>query len=65
VFELKSVALEPGVRLSERLLGDIAAAVARSAQWHGCAAVEVTHSVPGNVAALLRSLLALPRQAAA
>jgi uncharacterized protein YcaQ len=65
IFELKSVALEPGVRLSERLLGDIAGAVARCAQWHGCAAVEVTHGVPGAVAALLRSLLASPRQVAA
>jgi uncharacterized protein YcaQ len=65
LFELKSVVLEPGVRLSERLLCDIAAAVARCAQWHGCAAVEVTHAVPGAVAAPLRSLLALPQQAAA
>jgi uncharacterized protein YcaQ len=65
VFELKSVVLEAGVRVSERLLCDIAAASARCAQWHGCAAVEVTHAAPDSVAAPLRSLLSAPQKAAA
>jgi uncharacterized protein YcaQ len=65
VFELKSVALEPAVRPSERLLRDLAAAVARCARWHGCSAVEVTRTEPGAVAAPLRSLLATPQTAAA
>jgi uncharacterized protein YcaQ len=65
VFELKSVALEPAVRASERLLRDVAAAVARCAHWHGCSAIEVTRTIPPAVAAPLRSLLATPRTAAA
>jgi uncharacterized protein YcaQ len=65
VFELKSLALEPEVRPSERLLRDVAAAIARCAHWHGCSAVEVTRTIPPAVAAPLRSLLATPRTAAA
>ncbi len=65
VFELKSVAVEPGVRIGERLLRDLAAAVTRCARWHGCPAVEVTRSDPADVAAPLRALFAEPEQAAA
>lgn len=36
VFELKSVAFEPGLRFSERLLRDVAQAVLRCARWHAC-----------------------------
>lgn len=36
VFELKSVAFEPGLRVSERLLRDVAQAVLRCARWHAC-----------------------------
>jgi uncharacterized protein YcaQ len=64
-FELKSVALEPGVRPGERLLRDLAMAVARCAGWHGCPAVEVTRTDPEGVAAPLRALFAMPEQAAA
>jgi uncharacterized protein YcaQ len=53
VFELKSVALEPSVRISERLLGDVAAAVTRCARWHGCPSVELGQVLPeGGVTAL-------------
>jgi uncharacterized protein YcaQ len=65
LFELKSVALEPGVRSSERLLRDLAAAVTRCARWHGCPAVEVTRTDPEGVAAPLQDLFAAPQQAAA
>jgi uncharacterized protein YcaQ len=65
VFELKSVALEPGVRASERLLRDLAAAVGRCAHWHGCSTVEVTRTMPEAVADPLRGLLASPQQLAA
>jgi uncharacterized protein YcaQ len=58
VFELKSVALEPTVRSSERLLGDIAAAVTRCARWHGCPAVEVLRGEPELVATQLREIIA-------
>lgn len=46
VFELKSVVLEPGVRISERLAADVAAAVLRCARWHACPVVRVSHAVP-------------------
>jgi len=65
MFELKSVALEPGLRSGERLLRDLAAAVMRCARWHGCPAVEVTRTDPEGVAAPLRALLSTPEQAAA
>lgn len=53
VFELKSVALEPGVRLSERFAADIAAAVLRCARWHACPAVRVSHAVPEGFGPML------------
>jgi uncharacterized protein YcaQ len=65
VFELKSVALEPGVKASERLLADLAAVVGRCARWHGCPEVTLTRTDPEGVAAPLRALFALPQQAAA
>lgn len=45
-FELRSVHLEPGVRISERLVEDVAGAVQRCARWHGCSRVRVIHAVP-------------------
>jgi uncharacterized protein YcaQ len=65
VFELKSVALEPAVRPSERLLRDLAAAVGRCARWHACPGVEVTRTRPDAVAAPLRALLSDPQDLAA
>jgi uncharacterized protein YcaQ len=46
VFELKSVAFEPGLRLSERLLRDLAQAILRCARWHGCPQAVVAQVVP-------------------
>jgi uncharacterized protein YcaQ len=57
VFELKSVALEPGLRSSERLLRDIAAAAGRCARWHGCPAVALTQAVPAEAETALRAVL--------
>jgi hypothetical protein len=65
VFELKSVALEPSVRPSERLLADLAAAVGRCARWHACPEVVVTRTEPEGVGTPLRALLSVHRQAAA
>ncbi len=46
MFELKSLVLEPGVKLSARLASDIANAVWRCARWHGCDQIEVAHTEP-------------------
>jgi len=60
VFELKMLAFEPGVKLSERLLRDVAGAVRRSAAWHGCPQVRVARSEPEQAGALLAAMLAAP-----
>lgn len=65
VFELKSLVFEPGVRVGERLLRDLAAAVTRCARWHGCPTVALTRTDPEGVATALRALFATPEQAAA
>jgi hypothetical protein len=58
VFELKSVAFEAGLRLSERLLGDVAQAVLRCARWHRCPEVAVGRAGPSEAAAMLAAALA-------
>jgi uncharacterized protein YcaQ len=57
VFELKSVILEPGVRVSNRFTRDIAAAVRRCARWHGCAETRVGAAQPAAFAPLLAAAL--------
>ncbi|HZX25665.1 MAG TPA: crosslink repair DNA glycosylase YcaQ family protein, partial [Telluria sp.] len=57
VFELKSLVLEPGVRLSARLAQDLARALQRCADWHGCPHVSVTQTDPAPFAPLLRAAL--------
>ncbi|MFM9434851.1 uncharacterized protein ACFDR9_001913 [Janthinobacterium sp. CG_23.3] len=57
VFELKSLALEPGVRLSARFTADVAGALQRLANWHGCPRVRVTQTLPDAFAAALRAAL--------
>lgn len=60
VFELKSLVLEPGVRTSASLAGDIGQAVARCARWHGCPQVTLARSTPEAFGTLLRAALAGP-----
>jgi uncharacterized protein YcaQ len=57
VFELKSLVLEPGVRVSERFVRDLAAAFIRCARWHGCPQVVLTHAEPAGIAAPLAAVL--------
>jgi uncharacterized protein YcaQ len=56
-FELKSLVLEPRVRVSERFARDIAGALKRCARWHGCGTIELTHAEPGSFARLLEAAL--------
>ncbi len=46
IFELKSLVLEPSVKLSAALTADIAAALWRCARWHGCDEIHVAHTAP-------------------
>jgi uncharacterized protein YcaQ len=57
IFELKSLTLEPGVRISARLAEDIAAAVRRCARWHGCTQVTLAQASPDTAGVLLRAAL--------
>jgi uncharacterized protein YcaQ len=57
VFELKSVALEPGLRVSERMLADLAGAVLRCARWHACAQVTLGATSPDAVRPRLEAAL--------
>ncbi|MDB5754654.1 MAG: hypothetical protein JWR56_1082 [Massilia sp.] len=58
VFELKSLVLEPGARISERFTRDIAAALVRCARWHGCAEIVLTQASPAGFGASLAAALA-------
>lgn len=57
VFELKSLELEPGVRLSASCAADVAAAVRRLATWHGCPRVTLVRAIPASFAPLLLAAL--------
>ncbi|MCE3263689.1 MAG: hypothetical protein K0R43_2768 [Pseudoduganella sp.] len=55
IFELKNVALEPGVRVTERFVRDVAGALQRLAGWHGCGQVQAAASEPPDFAATLQA----------
>jgi uncharacterized protein YcaQ len=57
LFEVKAVFFEPGVRASEALLRDVAAALQRCARWHGCLQVQVLRTEPPQSHARLVGLL--------
>jgi len=56
-FELRSIVLEPGVRPSERLARDVAAAIERCARWHACPQVRVSRAAPEAFGVLLVNAL--------
>jgi len=57
IFELKNLALEPGARVTDRFVRDVAGAVQRLANWHGCPHVQVQASEPPEFAATLQAEL--------
>ena len=63
-FELKALSLEPGQRVSDRFVRDVAAALQRCADWHGCPQVSVAQVAPAAFGALLAAALEsqLPKQ---
>jgi uncharacterized protein YcaQ len=52
VFEVKSLHIEDGVRLTQRLATDLRAALARCAAWHGTPQVAIRSAPAGWMAAL-------------
>jgi uncharacterized protein YcaQ len=57
LFEVKSLVLEPSARVSERFARDVAGALQRLADWHGCPRIQITQATPANFGALLNTLL--------
>jgi uncharacterized protein YcaQ len=57
VFELKSLILEPGARISDRFTRDIAAALQRLADWHACPRIQITQATPAAFGAQLQAAL--------
>ena len=55
VFEIKALFLESGVEPTPRLAGAIAAAIARTAGWHGTPAIRLGRCRPAALAPLLRA----------
>jgi len=53
VFELKSLHLEPGVRVSGRLVSDLRRALQRCADWHGTPELRIGEAPHGLATALL------------
>ncbi len=54
VFEVKALYLEPGVKLDEGAVADVAAAIQRCAQWHATPIVKVTRTSPAGLRMKLR-----------
>lgn len=52
VFEVKALFLEPGVRVSQRLLADLHSALQRCADWHGTPQLRVVDAPAGLASAL-------------
>lgn len=57
IFEVKSLYLEPGVRLTDRLAADVAGALGEAAAWHGTPEVVVRRGEPAGVAEKVASSL--------
>jgi uncharacterized protein len=55
VFEVKALHLEPGVRVSGRLVTDLRRALQRCADWHGTPELRIGAAPDGLAAALLAS----------
>ena len=53
-FEIKALHLEPGVRITDELVADVAGALRDCAAWHGTPTVDVRWSDPPELAALVR-----------
>ncbi|UGQ44618.1 winged helix-turn-helix domain-containing protein [Massilia endophytica] len=57
VFELKALTLEPGVRLTDRFVRDVAGAFQRCAAWHQCPQVRLQRCEPAAFGPMLQAAL--------
>jgi uncharacterized protein len=58
VFEVRAIYFEPGVRLTDRLIAEVAGAIQDCARWHGTPRVELRRADPPEAAARLHAALA-------
>jgi uncharacterized protein len=56
VFEVKALFFEEGIAPSQRMLQELATAIAATAQWHGTPKIRLGRCRPAPVAAALRVL---------
>ncbi len=57
VFEVRKIFFEPGVRVTDRVIREVAGAIRDCARWHGTPRVELRASDPPEAAARLRDAL--------
>jgi uncharacterized protein YcaQ len=57
VFEVKALYLEPAVRITQRLVADVAAALSRCAAWHGTERVVIGRAEPDALQTALDAAL--------
>lgn len=57
VFEIKSLYMEPGIKIEDRLLDDLAKTLKETARWHATPTVKLTKCEPHNLNAALRATL--------
>jgi uncharacterized protein YcaQ len=55
-FEVRALYIEPGARVTDALLNDIARAIMEAAEWHGTPAVEIVRTEPRKLRSALKSL---------
>jgi uncharacterized protein YcaQ len=63
VFEVKALYLEPGVRLTDRMAAEVAAAIVDCARWHGTPRVRLVRADPLESLPRLQSALAVAEAA--
>ena len=64
VFEVKALFLEPGVKLDDSAVEDVAAAIHRCADWHVTPTVRVTRTTPVGLRRRLQKVMATQAAAA-
>jgi uncharacterized protein YcaQ len=57
IFEVKALYLEPGVKLRDNSVAEVATAIAQCAAWHGTPQVELVRTAPSALRARLRKFL--------
>ena len=60
IFEVKAALFEPGLRVSDALVREVAAALQRCARWHACAEVSIVRAEPEAIGARLAQAVAAP-----